>query len=407
MGFKDYQSIAELIHSLTQIDVVIFQTDGTPAVRVQENTLPAFQRLSELREILARTRRLQTNDFLTFIDSAQLTYLAVVLPSFSIGGTVILGPFLTTILSTNEINHIMVTNNSTVSERTQLTQLYQSLPVLAENQVTDLASLTINLFAKPLTPINSKVKLSHRQFHEKSFTTVNAEHRQQIEANYVNEDKITNAIASGDENKVHELNATVTKIFDSFSNRIPGNPLRSAKNICFVFNTVCRIAAHKGGVHPFYLNDISEKYALLIERQSTLQGLHQLVTDMTHEYCQLVISVSTAGYSPMIKQTADYILLNLGYPIALSQIAESIGTNPSYLSRKFKQETGMTITDYINFRRISVAKQYLVTPKLAITDIALMSGFNDLNYFIRVFKKVVGETPSQFRRKTTGSAIEK
>lgn len=109
----------------------------------------------------------------------------------------------------------------------------------------------------------------------------------------------------------------------------------------------------------------------------------------------------------MIKQTADYILLNLGHPIALSQIAESIGTNPSYLSRKFKQETGMTITDYINFRRISVAKQYLVTPKLAITDIALMSGFNDLNYFIRVFKKVVGETPSQFRRKTTGSAIEK
>ena len=128
---------------------------------------------------------------------------------------------------------------------------------------------------------------------------------------------------------------------------------------------------------------------------------------MTEEYCQLVQSVSTAGYSPMIKRAVDYILLNLGHSMTLNQVSKSIGTNRSYLSRKFKQETGLTITDYINHRRIVLAKQYLSSQQLPITDVAFMTGFNDLNYFIRVFKKLTGQTPLQFRQKPTSSAIKK
>lgn len=67
----------------------------------------------------------------------------------------------------------------------------------------------------------------------------------------------------------------------------------------------------------------------------------------------------------------------------------------------------MTITDYVNHRRIVLAKQYLSRPTPSITDIALMTGFNDLNYFIRVFKKLTGQTPLQFRQKPTGSGIQK
>ncbi|GAA2967568.1 helix-turn-helix domain-containing protein [Lentilactobacillus parakefiri] len=392
---------------MTQIDIVIIQKNGIPITRIQENTLPVFQRLKELDTILNRVQHLATNEYLTYTDSARLSYLAA-RPNQPEDETVILGPFLTTTLTVDEIAAIMAENSYTISERRQLTQLYQSLPVLAEAKINDLATLMTNLFAHPLNGASEKVKLSNGpQPIASSLATVNSDHRQQIEANYANEDEITNAIASGDQATVQHLNITMTKIFYSFVNRIPGKPLRSSKNICFVFNTICRIAAHKGGVHPVYLNDISEKYALLIERQNTLQGLHVLVHSMTEEYCQLVQSVSTAGYSPMIKRAVDYILLNLGHSMTLNQVSKSIGTNRSYLSRKFKQETGLTITDYINHRRIVLAKQYLSSQQLPITDVAFMTGFNDLNYFIRVFKKLTGQTPLQFRQKPTSSAIKK
>lgn len=407
MNRSDNQPTAELIHSITQIDIAIVEGDGTPVVQIQENRLPAFQRLNELDKILHQVQSFHTNEYLTYTDPARLSYLAARLNQPA-GQFVVLGPFLTTTLTIDEINDIMAANSYTVSEHRQLTQLYQSLPVLAENTVNDLATLMTNLFSRPLVAAHEKAQVTKvPQQIEQSLVTTNSDHRAQIEANYVNEDKITNAIASGDQAAVNQLNTTMTKIFDSFSNRIPGKPLRSSKNICFVFNTICRIAAHKGGVHPVYLNDISEKYALLIERQNTLQGLHVLVHSMTREYCQLVLTVSTSGYSPMIQRAADHILLNLGHTITLNQIAHSIGTNPSYLSRKFKQEVGMTITDYINHRRIVLSKQYLSRPKLSITEIAFMTGFNDLNYFIRVFKKVTGDTPLQFRQKPTGSGIQK
>lgn len=407
MTAYDNQSTAELIHSLTQIDIAIIQKDGTPVVQIQENVLPAFHRLNEFEPIFQQIEQFHVNEYLTYTDSAQLSYVAARLDEPD-DQVVVLGPFLTTTLTIDEINDIVAMNSYTISEHRQLTQLYQSLPVLAEDKINDLATLMTNLFSRPLATAHQKAKVTHGpQPIERSLMTVNSDHRAQIEANYANEAKITNAIASGDQVAVHRLNTTMTKIFDSFSNRIPGKPLRSSKNICFVFNTICRIAAHKAGVHPVYLNDISEKYALLIERQNTLQGLHILVHSMTREYCQLVLILSTSGYSPMIQRAADYILLNLGHPITLNQIAQSIGTNPSYLSRKFKQEVGMTITNYVNHRRIVLAKQYLSRPTPSITDIALMTGFNDLNYFIRVFKKLTGQTPLQFRQKPTGSGIQK
>lgn len=56
----------------------------------------------------------------------------------------------------------------------------------------------------------------------------------------------------------------------------------------------------------------------------------------------------------------------------------------------------MTITDYINKNRIKEAKLYLQGDNVSITEVSLMVGFNDLNYFCRVFKKFTSMTPSQY-----------
>jgi len=83
----------------------------------------------------------------------------------------------------------------------------------------------------------------------------------------------------------------------------------------------------------------------------------------------------------------------------VQQLLDHIHINPSYLSRKFKTETGMTISEFTNRKRVEEAKLYLQRDNISITDVAFMVGFNDVNYFTKVFKKYTSVTPSQFINK--------
>ena len=156
-----------------------------------------------------------------------------------------------------------------------------------------------------------------------------------------------------------------------------------------------RIAAERSGVHPVYLHNISERFAISIERITTLPGL-KLIALIGDEYCELVNHFATGHYSPIIKKAVDYISLNLGNHLSLKEVAATIHVNASHLSRKFKEETGLTMTEFIHEKRIAEAKLYLQREDISINDVAFMVGFNDLNYFSKVFKKLTSLTPSQY-----------
>ena len=183
-----------------------------------------------------------------------------------------------------------------------------------------------------------------------------------------------------------------------FLNRIPESPIRSAKNIVLVMNTISRTAAERGGVHPLYIHHISEKFAILIERASSLSVLKQLGEAMVYEYCAAVRDFSTRHYSLLVKKAVNYIHMHLEEDLSLSIIADELYVNASHLSRKFKAETSKSIVDYINQKRIEEAKRYLERGNVSITEVALMVEFNDLNYFSRVFKKTTSLSPSQYSK---------
>ena len=78
-------------------------------------------------------------------------------------------------------------------------------------------------------------------------------------------------------------------------------------------------------------------------------------------------------------------------------MASLCNVSPSYFSALFKKETGVTLTDFVNNRRIRLAKHLLKTTNLHIQTIAQHCGILDFHYFCRMFKKSVGQTPTQYR----------
>ena len=175
------------------------------------------------------------------------------------------------------------------------------------------------------------------------------------------------------------------------------DPLRSMKNYCIICNTLMRKAAEQGGVHPVYLDSVSTEFAHRIEHTESVEGAGKLMQEMVQSYCRLVKKHSMNHYSSVIQRTITYIDADLSGDLRLRNLAAAQNVNASYLSSLFKKETGETITEHVNRKRMEHALHLLQTTKLQVQSIAQYCGISDLNYFSKLFKKQMGMTPREYR----------
>ena len=107
---------------------------------------------------------------------------------------------------------------------------------------------------------------------------------------------------------------------------------------------------------------------------------------------------SSDNHANTFEFVIKYIDKNYMYDISLDTLAKVSGYSKFYFSKIFYKYTNSTIPDYINRRRIRAAEQLLSRKNLSITDIALQTGFTSITTFNRVFKKINGCTPSEFKK---------
>lgn len=97
-----------------------------------------------------------------------------------------------------------------------------------------------------------------------------------------------------------------------------------------------------------------------------------------------------------LKQALEFIESSYASPISLQDISDSVQMSPKYFCRFFQEMTHRTPIEYLNNYRIERACYLLFTTNQTITEVAYNTGFNDLSYFIKTFKKYKGTTPKQY-----------
>jgi AraC-like DNA-binding protein len=224
--------------------------------------------------------------------------------------------------------------------------------------------------------------------------------RELIERRYESENKLLHAIAKGDPQLLKQAMEEGKEL--PWPYRHPHAPVRSMKNLSFSLNTLFRKAAEDAGVHPLYLDSLSGKFAIQIEQAQSIAELVSLYEEMPHVYCNVVKELSVAALPPLIKEAVTSIRFHIDQPLSLNRIADTLGVHPSYLSRTFKKAVGMTLTDYINRLRIEEAKYMLASSNESVAKIALSVGYNDPNYFSKVFMKLEHVTPHEYRKRKKG-----
>jgi len=108
---------------------------------------------------------------------------------------------------------------------------------------------------------------------------------------------------------------------------------------------------------------------------------------------------------PLVRHTMEYIDKHLTQEISLDRLAAAFHMNGTYISRRFKQHTGLTLRSYILGRRIALAKTFL-SGGLTVTEACYQSGFSDYANFIRSFTKIVGISPGKYAKKSHAPVIE-
>lgn len=117
---------------------------------------------------------------------------------------------------------------------------------------------------------------------------------------------------------------------------------------------------------------------------------------------QLVVKEASAE-SPVVARARAYIADHFSEDIALAQVARAVNMSAFYFCKVFKKATGLTFTDYLARVRVEAVKQLLLNPHTRVSEAAFEAGFQSLSQFNRVFHRIEGESPSDYRDRVHGS----
>lgn len=126
-------------------------------------------------------------------------------------------------------------------------------------------------------------------------------------------------------------------------------------------------------------------------------ALSLLMMALTRDYRE-VSSAHEEKNKEQIEEILDYIRIHYDLKLTLSDVAKEFGYSSNYLSTIIKKQTGNPFTYHVNNMRVEGAKLLLKEQLLPIKEVAYSCGFEDEKYFMRIFKKIVGITPSEYRK---------
>ena len=144
---------------------------------------------------------------------------------------------------------------------------------------------------------------------------------------------------------------------------------------------------------------LSDYYIQKVDRLDTLAKIDRLHYDMVLSYTELMKNLKASSkYSKPVIRCIDHIYTHLHMRITLTELADRVSLSPSYLSRLFKKETGLSISEYISVQKIETAKNMLLYSDYSPSQISSVLGYPSQSYFTERFKKSTGATPLEYRK---------
>lgn len=209
-------------------------------------------------------------------------------------------------------------------------------------------------------------------------------------------------------------NAFIDRCYESI---LKNNTIETAESIKILIDSV-----RSNSDYSFYhLQSVARNYSQSLTSLLSLKGIDSRVLNTDVNYRRLLnrspwgihsLQLYLEGASSLtfellnrysnehsvISDIKKYIVQHISEDIGRSQLAEVFFLHEDYLSRLFKKEEGISLTQYITKSRVETAKNLLRIPSLSVTVVAEKAGFANFSYFSTIFKKETGQSPSEYKR---------
>ena len=179
---------------------------------------------------------------------------------------------------------------------------------------------------------------------------------------------------------------------------LSADPLRNLKYHLIITIAMLTRYCIEGGMEMEIAYNLSDIYIRNVDECQSEKEIHHLHLEVVDEFIQRMQQVQKQRlYSKPVTTCLEYIYDNLHNKISLEELAGVASLSPSYLSRLFHKETGVTISRYITHKRIQAAENMLKFSEYSFIDISNYLCFSSESHFIQTFKKQTGYTPKVYR----------
>lgn len=279
-----------------------------------------------------------------------------------------------------------------------------SLPL--ESLLQMLLSVNFFLNEEMLEITDLTIREDEQQMYNAQLGREQAEHRydqdlldpaaQEVHNTYRTEQTLLDLIEKGDVGALDEWLKDAPAVRPG---SIAPDQLRQVKNTLIVTATLASRAAVRGGMDvedAFSLSDAYIRKCELLQTPDRIINLqYHMVLDFTSQVSNLKLHGNSSALAAAV---AEYVRHHLSDPVSTEKIAEKLHFSRTWLSRKFHEETGIPLSDFIRIKKTEEAQRLLRYTDKSLREISVYLGYSSQSHFQTVFKKQLGVTPMQYRR---------
>lgn len=212
------------------------------------------------------------------------------------------------------------------------------------------------------------------------------------------EKDIIKKIKSGD---VDGLIDGASKIPAVSSGHLASHLIRHQKNFFIKLEIIASRAAIEAGLDLDEVAAIEEMYIIKCESLENIDKIKNLQYHMLLDYANRVKKHNqyNGNNYQIINKISKYIRNHISEPIKTSDIANYLGKSRVTITTEFKNKTGLNLSDFINLKKIQEAEELLYETNNSLVSISNFLGFSSQSHFCKVFKKITGMTPTEYREK--------
>lgn len=322
-------------------------------------------------------------------------------------GCFLIGPVFATQLSNDAVRAFMHLNGIPAAHKEDTLEYLNRLSSYTYYRFMNILSFAYFSIYGTKPPLESLYSLGMDNSKENiakkvSNTAYDARETRTVHGTYAIEQQIAAYVREGNVEKLESFLLNTVKNTPLAEGIVGDTPIRQAKNIFIgLVTTIGKYAAIPAGLDIELTYQLIDQYSLECERIQTLSDITSLQYNMIIDFTKRISdNMIPSGLSKEIYNCIQYINSHVNEPISVNDVSGYINRSRSYTLSHFKNELGFNLGEYIIHAKIQEAKSLLTFTDKPLSEISSYLCFSSQPYFQNVFKRVAGDTPLEYRKKS-------